>query len=104
MTAKRKKKVNKIRVAFLLFCVAIPVINWCIFYVYCNFSAFPMAFTNGTGAFSFENFIRFWKEITNPDSTLTTAIKNTAITFAIQVKFSVPRTCIVFYIQENTGT
>ena len=96
MTVKRKKKVNKIRVAFLLFCVAIPVINWCIFYVYCNFSAFTMAFTNGAGKFSFENFVRLWNEITNADSTLTTAIRNTAITFAILV-VSFPLKVLVSY-------
>lgn len=81
--AVRKKKVNKMRIAFLAFCILVPLLNFLIFYIYTNFSSFTMAFTNNKGEFSFDNFVRFWKEITNPNSPLRIAIKNTFITFGI---------------------
>ena len=83
MAVQRKKKINKTRIAFILFCILVPLLNFCVFYIYTNFSSFTMAFTNNKGAFSFDNFARFWKEITNPDSLLRVAIKNTFITFGI---------------------
>lgn len=101
MTVKRKKKINKTRVAFLLFCVAVPVINWLIFYVYCNLSAFTMAFTNSAGKFSLDNFVRLGNEITNPDSTLRIAIKNTAITFAITVVAFPPKVLVSYFLYKK---
>lgn len=101
MTVKRKKKINKTRVAFLLFCVAVPVINWLIFYVYCNLSAFTMAFTNSAGKFSLDNFVRLGNEITNPDSTLRIAIKNTAITFAITVVAFPPKVIVSYFLYKK---
>lgn len=83
--AVRKKKVNKMRIAFLAFCIVVPLLNFLVFYIYTNFSSFTMAFTNNKGEFSFDNFVRFWNEITNPNSTLRIAIKNTFITFGILV-------------------
>lgn len=85
MAVQKKKKANKIRIAFILFCILIPLVNFGIFYVYTNFSSFTMAFTNNKGQFSFDNFVRFWNEMINPDSLLRVAIKNTFITFGILV-------------------
>lgn len=82
---RKKKKVDKIRVAFILFCVAIPVIQFLIFYVYTNISSVLMAFTNIRGEISFENFARFAREMSQKDSELPMAFKNTMITFAIIV-------------------
>lgn len=83
MAVRKKKKANKMRIAFILFCIAVPLINFGIFYLYTNFSSFTMAFTNNKGQFSFDNFVRFWNEMINPDSLLRIAIKNTFITFGI---------------------
>jgi len=82
---KRKKPINKCRIAFIICCCALPVIQWLIFYVYANFQAFTMAFTDRTGAFSLENFERLGRQLKNIDSELGVAIKNTAITFALTV-------------------
>lgn len=82
---KRKKPINKCRVAFIICCCALPVLEWLIFYIYANIQAFTMAFTDRTGAFSLENFERLWKQLQSIDSELGVAIKNTAITFLILV-------------------
>lgn len=84
-TVKRKKPVNKRRVAFILCCCVPPVIMWLIFYVGVNLTAFTMAFTNKDGVVSFENFKRFWDEISNPTSDLRIAFVNTFLTFAINM-------------------
>lgn len=80
-----KKPVNKTRVLFILSCVVLPVLNFLVFYVYVNLSSFTMAFTDRNGAFSVDNFVRLYEEITQPDSPLQIALKNTLLTFGITV-------------------
>ena len=82
---KRKKKVSKMKIAFVLSCIAIPLIQFAVFYVYTNFSAITMAFTNGQGEFSLENFARFGRELARVDSDLRVALKNTMIAFGLQI-------------------
>lgn len=82
---KRKKPINKCRIAFIICCCALPILQWLIFYVYANFQAFTMAFTDRTGAFSLENFARLGRTLKKIDSDLAVAIKNTAITFGLTV-------------------
>ena len=82
---KRKKPINKCRIAFIICCCALPILQWLIFYVYANFQAFTMAFTDRTGTFSLENFARLVRTLKKIDSDLAVAIKNTAITFGLIV-------------------
>ena len=82
--AKRTKKpINKKRILFILFCITVPVINWLVFYIYPNISAISMAFLDGQGKLSFENFIRFFREFESDTSLLPIAFKNTFLTFGI---------------------
>lgn len=82
-TAKRKKPINKTRVAFILSCVALPWLSFLVFWLYVNSSSVVMAFQDSTGSFSLENFVRLWEELHLPSSELRTAIRNTLITFTI---------------------
>lgn len=98
---RKGKPINKRRVLFVVCCCILPVLNWLIFYVFANLSAFTMAFTNKDGVLSFDNFIRFWDELTNPaadvDGTgIQTAIKNTFLTFGITL-VSFPFKVLVSY-------
>lgn len=79
----RKKKMHPITVLFILAYTVIPVVNWLIFYVYCNFSAFFMGFTDKDGLVSLANFVRFFEEFAKPTSEIRIALKNTLITFAV---------------------
>lgn len=81
----QKKKINIMRTAFILFCITVPILQFLIFYVYTNFSSILMAFTNNRGDWSFENFIRFGNELLDRNSEISTAIKNTFITFGIML-------------------
>lgn len=80
--AKKKKK-SKTTIAFLLFCTVVPIIHVILFYFATNISAFPMAFRNSQGEWTFDNFVRFWNEITSEGTQLSDALKNTMITFGI---------------------
>ncbi len=77
----RRKKFN--RNLFVFSCIALPLLNFLVLYVYVNFSSIVMAFTNIRGAFSFDNFVAFWNELRDGDSLLRDAIPNTLITFGI---------------------
>lgn len=79
----KKKPVNKIRVLFILFCITVPILNWLVFYVYTNFSAFFMAFMNKDGVWSLDNFVRFFNEFSLPTSQISEAFRNTFLTFGI---------------------
>ena len=80
-----RNRMTKIRVAFILFCCLIPVLNWLIFYIYPNLSSFVMAFTNKDGVISLDNFVRFFNEFKDPTSgtELALAFRNTFITFLV---------------------
>lgn len=74
---------NKYRVPFILFGVLPPLICFLVFYVYVNFSAILLAFTDKTGVMTVENFTRFFREFTLSSSEIRLAFRNTMLTFAI---------------------
>ena len=92
----KKKRMKKSRVLFIIGCVSLPVIQWLIFYVYANFSSFSMAFTGQDGGFTLDNFARLFAELESETSSIRIAIKNTFITFGIQV-ISFPFQVLVSY-------
>ena len=100
-TKPRKKPIRKERLAFIICCCALPVINWLVFYVFTNMSSFVMAFTNKDGILSFDNFIRFWEELNNPVSDIRVAIKNTFLTFAILVATFPFKVLVSYFIYKK---
>lgn len=80
---KKKKPISKLRVLFILCGITIPIVNWLLLYVYPNFSAIVMAFKDSQGAWSLDNFVRFFGEFQKETSEITLAFKNTFITFGI---------------------
>lgn len=96
-----KKPVNKTRVLFIISCVALPVINFLVFYVYVNWSSFTMAFTDRNGVFSFDNFVRLYEEITQPDSPLQIALKNTLLTFGITLLMFPFQVLVSYFIYKK---
>lgn len=96
-----KKPVNKIRVLFILSCIVLPILNFLVFYVYVNLSSFTMAFTDRNGAFSLDNFVRLYKEITEPDSPLQIALKNTMLTFGITLLMFPFQVLVSYFIYKK---
>ena len=95
-TKQRKKGKSKGEIAFILFCISIPIIQWLIFYVYANASSFIMAFTSAKGGFTLEHFKRFVTEFTLPTSEIRIGLRNTLLTFCITL-FSYPFKVLVSY-------
>ena len=83
MRTANKKKMKLQTKLFILFCIGLPVIDWVVFYIYPNLSAFVMAFTDRTGAFTLEHFGRFFERLLSWNDELTVVLKNTIITWVI---------------------
>ncbi len=96
-----KKPVNKTRVLFILSCVTLPVLNFLVFYVYVNLSSFTMAFTDRNGVFSLDNFVRLYEEITQPDSPLQIALKNTLLTFGVTMVMFPFQVLVSYFIYKK---
>ncbi len=75
-------KKSKERTLFILFCVAVPILNFLVFYVGANFSAIAMAFQDVNGNFCLDNFVRLYNEIINKTQFME-ALVNTLKTFLI---------------------
>ena len=81
---KKKKPINWSRTLFILSQITLPWLFWLVFYVYINLRGFTLAFEDAaTGGFTLKYFIRFWEEISSSSGELNIAVRNTAITFAI---------------------
>lgn len=83
INVNRKKKTEKEKVIFILFCITIPIIQWLVFYVYTNIDSVFMAFRDTNGSLTLDNFKRFFNEFKSPSSEIRLAFRNTFITFAI---------------------
>lgn len=101
MQKGKQKSMNKTNVSFILFCTLVPVIGFLVFYIYPNYSAFAMAFTNSSGELSFDNFIRFYNEITSEGTPLHEALINTLIVFGIQVVTFPLKVLVSYFIYKK---
>lgn len=101
MIKKKKKKTNFKRILFILSCVTIPVASWLLQYVYVNLDAFTMAFTDRTGAFTLDNFVRFWNEMQNRDSEIRTAFRNTFLTFGVIMLLFPTQIMVSYFIYKK---
>ena len=92
---------SKTRIAFILCCISVPIIQWLIFYVYTNFSAIIMAFQDSQGMFSLANFQRFFKEFRLESSEINLAFRNTFITFGLAVITFPFKVMVSFFIYKK---
>lgn len=98
---KRRKPIDVELILFIIFATLIPVVQWLIFYVYLNIEAFFMGFLNTDGQFTLENFKRLFDEFSKESSDIVIAIKNTLITFLIQVAWFIPSTMVSYFIYKQ---
>ena len=82
MTNRHKKKSTR-KTIFICCGLFFPILNFILFYIVPNGSAFFMGFQDKSGNWNFDNFVRFYNEFTAADSSLRMALQNTLITFAI---------------------
>ena len=97
--AKKKKSAMKRRETIFLVCIlALPVLNWLIFWLSVNVSSFVLAFQDNMGDWSFINFTLFWDQLTSPyGDTVGMAILNTLKYFAVNLLLIFPLTLVMSY-------
>ena len=93
-TKKNKRK----EVLFLFAMLAVPVANWLVFWLYVNFSSIVLAFQDArTGAFTFNNFVTFWDNLTLPGGEIGIAVRNTFLYFATSLFIIMPISLFISY-------
>lgn len=98
--AKVKKKTNKKRqqTMFLIIILAIPMLNWLVFWLYVNISSFVLAFQDPRGNWDLINFTLLWDELTSPyGNTIGMALKNTLKYFLSNVFIIFPLSFVISY-------
>ena len=97
--AKKKKSAMKRRETIFLVCIlALPVLNWIVFWLSVNVSSFVLAFQDNMGDWSFINFTLFWDQLTSPyGDTVGMAILNTLKYFAVNLLLIFPLTLVMSY-------
>ncbi len=88
------------RKIFILGMIALPILNFLIFYVYVNFNSVLMAFQvlkNGEMVWSLNNFSLFFEQVFDTETVLFGAFGNTMKFFAVQLFLLLPATTLIAY-------
>ena len=99
---KKKKKVNLTSKIFVIVMLAIPTINWLVFWLGVNYTSLVIAFQDLEGNFTFSHFEKFWADLTIGDAKLAVALKNTLIYFATSDFIVFPITiCVSYFLYKK---
>lgn len=92
-TAKKRKET-----LFLICMLALPVLQWLVFWLYVNFSSIMLAFQDQrTSEFTFTNFAMFWESLISPYGEIRIALKNTLIYFCTSLFVIMPIALVISY-------
>ncbi len=97
----RKGNRRKGRMLFIVCILAIPILNWLVFWLYVNISSIFLAFQEidpwtGTQKWSMGNFEKLWEQITG-DGDLLLSIKNTGLYFLSGLLITMPLSLFISY-------
>lgn len=94
----KKKKTNKNQTIFLFCMLALPVLQWLIFWLYVNLSSIALAFQDArTKTFTFENFVIFWEALTSPTGDIGLSMINTFKYFGVSLFIIMPIALFISY-------
>ncbi len=99
----RKPKARKGKTLFIVCILAIPILNWLVFWLFVNISSILLAFQEQSveGVIvwdrDFSNFVDFWKKITESGEELNLAFKNTALYFVNGLLITMPLSLLISY-------
>ena len=83
---------------FLACMLALPVLQWLIFWLFVNVQSIALAFQDTRGGFTWNNFAAFWDELhATTGKTIGVAVKNTMIYFAVGVLLQLPGALVIAY-------
>ena len=95
---KRRGFFNQ-RTLFIVTILAVPVLNWLIFWLFVNVQTIALAFRDArTDALTLKNFVTFWNDLTTPvGNSVGVALKNTLIYFATDMLIKLPLSLAIAY-------
>ena len=95
-----KQKPRKGQKIFLVCMLAIPIVNWLVFWLYVNLSSILLAFqidVAGEMQWSLQNFETFWQHLTDKGNQLNISLKNTMLYFLSSAFVTMPLSLLVSY-------
>lgn len=97
----KKRRIKRPELIFILSGVMLPCIHFLVFYVYPNIASIGMAFLNSDGVLSLENFERFFTEFSLSTSALRIGLRNTLLTFGINLVMFIPHVLVSYFIYKK---
>ena len=101
MSQKQRKSISeskKKEIIFLFCMLALPILNWLVFWLYLNFSSIMLAFQDPrTGGLTFNNFVLFWESLTAPKGDIAIAVENTFKYFGSSLFIVMPVALLISY-------
>lgn len=82
---------------FIWTMLAGPIACWLIFYLYTNIDMVVMAFQTPQGAWTWQNFVTFWNNLTAPGGTFGIAVRNTFLYFILSNFIILPLGSLIAY-------
>ncbi len=82
---------------FLVVMLTVPILHWCVFWLYVNINSILMGFQLPNGEWSLHNFNVLFYELTAPDSQIIIALKNTFLYFFKSVVIVMPLSLFLSY-------
>ncbi len=93
-----KCKVKKNELFFIWGMLALPLVQWLIFWLGINGNFIKLAFLDArTNAFTVSNFVTFWSELTAPNGSIKIALVNTLKYFATTMLVINPLSLVIAY-------
>lgn len=75
------KKFFSGQTGFLFFMLAIPIINWLVFWLYVNLNSILLAFQRASGGWTLDNFVHFWQSLTIEGNEMNISVRNTFLIY-----------------------
>lgn len=96
--SKHRKRKGKKELLFIWGMLALPLVQWLIFWLGINVDFIRLAFLDArTDAVTFSNFVTFWDELTSPYGSIKVAFNNTLKYFATTMLIINPLSLIIAY-------
>ena len=102
-TPSRKPKARKGRTLFIVCILAIPILNWLVFWLYVNISSIFLAFqeldpSTGMEEWTLGNFEKFWEHISGAgEGNLLLSLRNTGLYFLSGLLITMPLALFISY-------
>ena len=91
------KAIKRGQTVFLCVMLAIPILQWFVFWLYVNINSILLGFQNTIGGWTLANFQQFFTDLTVEGSTISIAVKNTFIYFFNSLCIIMPLALFISY-------